>query len=143
MSNHIDDVTHLGDDDMAFEVLRELERQTPYEIKERRTSSRVTIKSKVILQPGNSSDALKLKLRGITGNISNTGFGAVFPISIGVGDIYRLQFDSIQIDLPLVFARCMSCSMVDENAFSAGFKFFTEIDVSQAVKQAAQESILV
>ncbi|HHH75470.1 MAG TPA: hypothetical protein ENL03_00420 [Phycisphaerae bacterium] len=143
MSNHIDDGTHLGDDDMAFEALRELEQQTPDEIKMRRASSRVTIKSKVILQPGNSSDALKLKLRGVTGNISNTGFGAVFPIPIGAGDIYRLQFDSTQVDLPMVFARCMSCSMVDENAFSAGFKFFTEIDVSRVVKQAAQESMLV
>ncbi len=122
----------------GFELLRELERNTPDEIRKQRTHFRIPIKATVILQPGNSSQILEFKVKGVTGDISEGGLGAVFPIPIQVGDIYRLTFDSSPVDLPMLFARCMRCALVREGNFSCGFKFFTNITLPESFVAEAE-----
>lgn len=133
MFDDIDDPSNRTPGDDAFHVLRELERNTPEEIRRQRAHFRLSIKSAVILQPGNQTDVLSFKVKGVTGDISAGGCSALFPVPTRVGDIYRLGFDRKALDLPLTFARCVRCRLVREDAFEAGFAFFSPISLPDNV----------
>ena len=126
-----DDAKSVIGKDEGFGLLQELEQNTPEAIRQKRTHFRFPIKTGIILQPGNASQLLDLKAQGVTGDISEGGLGGVFPIPVRVGDIYRLQFDKSQLDLPLIFAQCVSCVLVREGAYRSGFKFFTKISLPE------------
>lgn len=127
--------------DDAFAVLQDLERNTPDQIRRQRAHFRLALKAAVILQPGSASQLTNLKVKGATGDISQGGCSALFPVPVQVGDVYRLQFDRSVLDLPLTFARCVRCRLVREDAFEAGFAFF--IPVSLPEKAAEQPSSLI
>ncbi len=120
----------LANEDISFEMLQELEKQTLDQIRNQRVHQRVAVKTKVILQPGNSSQLLNLKLQGVTGDISEGGCGAMFPVPVTVGDIYRLHFLDKELDLPMVFARCLRCRLIREDSFEVGFSFFSPVRLS-------------
>jgi hypothetical protein len=123
------------DADEAFDLLQDLSANTSEKVVRQRADFRLVVKAGVILQPGNASDLLKLKLKGVTGDISAGGCNAVFPLPTHVGDIYRLQFDREALDLPLVFARCVRCRLVREDAYEVGFSFFTKISLPTNVTE--------
>lgn len=123
-------------DEDAIDMLQELERNTSDEIRRQRTHFRLDIKTRVVLQPGNASELLKFKLQGTTGDLSEGGCRLLLPMPVSVGDIYRLSFDRQQLDLPVTFARCVRCQLLREDAFEAGFKFFSPITLPQNVKAA-------
>ena len=120
------DIAELNSE-LSHDILAELEGQTSDEIRKRRVHERIVIKATVILRPGNSSAQLDLKMQGVTGDVSKGGCSAMYPLPVQVGDIYRLEFDASQLDVPIVFARCLRCRMVREDAFEANFKFFSPI----------------
>ena len=57
----------------AHSLLQELERNRTEEIRRQRTHFRIAIKASVILQPGNASDRLAMKMKGVTGDLSQGG----------------------------------------------------------------------
>lgn len=118
-------------DDVAFELLGELERNTSEEIRRRRSHFRVEVKARITIQPGNASDLAKLKTQGTTGDLSEGGCRALFPLPVRVGDVYRLSFDERRIDLPITFARCLRCRLLREDAFEVGFAFFVPIPLPE------------
>lgn len=120
----------------AFDLLQELERNTPEQIRRQRASFRISIKAKVTLLPGSASELLKFRVQGVTGDLSEGGCRALFPVPVGVGDIYRLEFDRQVVDLPLTFARCVRCQLLREDAFEAGFMFFTPISLPAGIGDA-------
>jgi hypothetical protein len=122
--------------EQAFDILQELEKSTPDEIRAQRTSFRVMVKAGVTLQSGNSSQLMDFKLQGVTGDISQGGFGALFPLPARVGDVYRLEFEKAKLALPMTFARCMRCVLVREGAYESGFKFFSPIALPQNLAAA-------
>lgn len=119
--------------DEAHEMLQELERNKTEEIRRQRTHFRLAIKASVVMQAGNASELLSFKVKGVTGDISEGGCSALFPIPTHVGDIYRLQFDREALDLPLTFARCVRCRLIREDAYEAGFAFFKAITLPDNV----------
>lgn len=131
MRDNTNNLDATGRADDSFELLTELERNTPEEIRRRRGSFRFAVKATVTLQSGNASQLLDFKVRGVTGDVSEGGMGALFPIPALVGDVYRLEFDRAQLDLPMTFARCMRCALVREGAYSSGFKFFANIPLPE------------
>ena len=100
---------------------------------------RHTIKVQVTLQPGNASELLNSSVEGVTRDISSGGLGAIFPIPTNVGDFYRLDFDRSEIDLPLSFARCVSCALVREGVYSSGFKFLQNITLPGNLEKKTEE----
>ena len=130
-----DDPRAVGTEE-AFSILQEVERNTPDEIRRQRAHFRVSVKARAILQPGNASDLLDFKVQGVTGDISEGGLGAIFPIAARVGDIYRIELDRTQVDLPLTFVRCARCRLVRESAFEAGFTFFAPIALPENLAAA-------
>ena len=121
--------------DDAFAVLQDLERNTPDQIRRQRAHFRLSVKAPVILQPGSASQLTNLKVKGATGDISEGGCSALFPVPVQVGDVYRMQFDRNVLDLPLTFARCVRCRLVREDAFEAGFAFFTPVILPEKVTE--------
>ena len=85
---------------------------------------------------------LKIKVKGVTGDISEGGCSAVFPIPTRVGDVYRLQFERKQLDLPLTFARCVRCRLIREDAYEAGFAFFSAICLPENVAVAEGSNLV-
>lgn len=131
------DMTRPANDKAAFELLSELERNTPEEVRQQRSHFRISLKAKVILEPGSSSEMLKLRLQGVTGDISEGGCCALFPMPVHVGDVYRLTFDRSVFDQPLMFVRCVRCRLLREDAFEAGFQFFAPIQLPANLHSAA------
>jgi len=125
------------------DFLSEIEHQTSEEIKAQRNSQRITIKTPVILKPGNLSEVPGFKVQGVSGDISAGGMGGVFPIPVNVGDVYRMSFDKKVLDIPVVFARCLRCKMIRENAFEAGFSFFSPIELNSTMDFVNMDSLLI
>lgn len=130
--------THDFNDEEAFGLLQEMESNTSDELRRQRTHFRIAIKAAVILRAGNSRELVSFKLKGVTGDISEGGCSALFPLPIHVGDIFRLEFDRAAIQLPLIFARCVRCRLVREDAFEAGFAFFNAISLPEHLSESAE-----
>lgn len=126
----------IGSDD-AFNLLQDLKKNTTDEIRRQRAHFRLAIKAGVTLQAGNASELLLLKVKGVTGDISAGGASILFPVAPRVGDIYRLTFDRDALDLPLTFARCVRCRLIREDAFEAGFSFFSPITLPESAMSAS------
>ncbi len=129
-------------DDNAFDLLQELERNTPDEIRRQRAHFRIAVKAHVTLQPANASQMLKFKMQGTTGDLSEGGCRILFPLPVNVGDLYRLEFDRQQLDLPLTFARCVRCHLLREDAYEAGFTFFSPITMPANLHAADEQSLM-
>ena len=119
----------LGDKTVDESLIADLERQSIEQIRHLREHERVQTKVRLVLQPGDSSRSRELRLQGVTADISEGGCSAVFPLPVMVGDVYRLQFDPKQIELPMVFARALRCRLVREDAFEVGFRFFSKVEL--------------
>lgn len=131
----------IGSGDDAFDMLQELERNTPEEIRHQRTHFRLQIKAKVILQSGNSSELQAFRMQGVTGDLSEGGCKALFPLPVRVGDVYRLKIDDETIKVPLIFARCLRCVLLREDAFEVGFRFFSPIELPESALANARETL--
>ena len=53
-------------------------------------------------------------------------------IPLQVGDVYKLEIEKGEIDLPILFARCLRCRLVREDAFESGFAFFNTVKLDEA-----------
>ncbi|MBK7877329.1 MAG: PilZ domain-containing protein [Planctomycetes bacterium] len=115
--------------DLEPELLQTLERQKSEEIARQRLFSRIDTKLKVVVRPANSSQLLEFKVQGLTADISRGGTRLILPLPLGVGDVYRLEFDTTEHKLPLVFGRCLRCRLLREDAFEVGVQFFAQIEL--------------
>lgn len=119
------------------DLLDELERQSVSEIRKLRAYERVEIRAEVCIQPGNSSQLGEQPILATTRDVSAGGCLVHAPSPIGVGDVFRLQFDQTLMDLPLVFARCIRCHLLREDSFEAAFSFFSPIELGTSVKKSS------
>ncbi len=124
------------DESLGFDLLQELEQNTPDALRRQRTHFRIALRCTVVAEPGNASELLGFRLQGVTGDISEGGCRALFPLPVRVGDVYRLTFDRQTFDQPLTFARCVRCLLIREDAFEAGFQFFAPIQLPENVPVA-------
>jgi hypothetical protein len=115
----------------TLDLLADLERSTPDAVKRARAHTRLDIRCKVIAQHADSSRRLDLKLQGVTGDVSRGGCQILFPVPLGVGDIYLITFDRGALDVNPVIARCMRCRMIREDAYETGLSFFNQIDLPE------------
>ena len=117
----------------SVNLLEEIERSTPDAIARERAHTRVSLRSAVIVQPGNHSQRRTLKVQAVTGDVSAGGCLVLSPIPLLVGDTYLLSFTRHEIDLAPILARCLRCRLVREDAFEVGFGFFQPIDLQSAI----------
>lgn len=127
MDNPLERDANVLPDELDAQLLQELERQSIREIQKLRAHERFELRTALEVLPANASDRSGFAAQGHTEDISQGGCKAIFPIPIGVGDVYRLKFDKQVLDLPVVHARCLRCIHLREDAFEAAFQFFTPI----------------
>ena len=120
--------------DLDLDLIKDLERQNVEEIKQLRAHERLEIKIDLLVHSANSS-SLQAPVKGTTCDLSQGGLMAVFEKPVGVGDVYRIEFGKGPVDLPVVFARCLRCRLLREDAFEAGFNFFNEIRLGHSKKK--------
>ena len=126
--------------DLQESLMRDLERQSADEIKKLRAHDRIDARFTVTLYPANASDRVTLPNEGHTSDISRGGCGAVFEAPVGVGDVYRIEFEE-GADLPTVFGRCMRCCMIRSDVFEVGIQFFNEVTLP-GTEDAPEEDLL-
>ncbi len=126
--------------ELDLDLLEELEGQKQTNADRMRLHERVPIRTKLVLQPSSAMEAMKLRLQGLTCDLSMGGCRAVFPMGVMVGDVFRLQIELENHDLPVVFARCLRCRMINDTAFEAGFTFFTKIELDEDRYRKPRES---
>lgn len=117
-------------DELGFDLVADLERQSLEGIQKMRAYERLEVKLTVFVQPGNSSDLQRFRAKGFTADISAGGARLFLPLPLTPGDIFRIEFDSKQIELPMVFGRCLRCRLVREGTFESGLIFFNKISLS-------------
>lgn len=120
-----------GFDEWAHELLSELEQQTPEAIRRLRSSERHEVQSGVKIRPANASAFGEQAIEGVTGDVSPGGCRVMSAVPIRVGDVYKLEIEKGELDLPILFARCLRCRLVREDAFESGFAFFTSIKLDE------------
>jgi c-di-GMP-binding flagellar brake protein YcgR len=127
MFDELDDNSLPFDEDQGSDLFRELEQNTPEEILRKRGHFRINIKATVTAYSASTSELFTMKVKGVTGDISESGCGLVFPVTLRAGDVYRLEFEREKLDFPVTFARCIRSSFVRETVFETGFRFFTAV----------------
>lgn len=112
-----------------LELLEELELNTRDSIENTRERDSLQLKIPTSLEPGNASDRGTLKIGGTSKEVSSTTLLARFDAPVGVGDIYRVEFDRSELDVPATFALCEQCS-ISGAEFEATLTFFAPIELS-------------
>ncbi len=136
MFDELNGSKHQPHEDERFELLQELERNTSDAIRKARSSQRMEIRCSIVVQSGNSSERNKMKVKGVTGNISAGGCQVLLPVPLQVGDVYRISFDHEVLKIPLTFARCLRSRLIREDAFEFGFAFFKDINFENELLKA-------
>ena len=124
---------------MDLDLLKDLQRQSVEEIRKLRAHERVDSKIRLMIQTGDSSRVGDMRTQAYTSDISSGGCCAIATSTVIVGDIYRLAFDRKQLDAPLVFARCVRCRLLREDAFEVGFAFFSPISLSNSDERTKED----
>jgi len=123
MKDHAD----ILPDGLDMEMLSDLQRQSREQITKLRKHARWEISAPVKLRPGNFSASEACHIEGTSVDFSSGGCMANFPVPVPVGDVFRMELDNKELDLPLVFMRCLRCRLVREDVYEAGFSFFNPI----------------
>lgn len=122
-----DGVIHMSE---ALDALSELEKNTSKAITAMRSSQRIDIRTKVWVQPGNSSARSGFVMEALTADISKGGCMILTPRPLMVGDIFWLRFSDEDIHINPLLVRCLRCRLVREDAFEVGIRFLNDIDLS-------------
>ena len=114
-------------DGLDLEMLSDLQRQSREQITKLRKHARWEIEVPIRIKPGNASASATCHIEGTSVDFSSGGCMGHFPVPVPVGDVFSMQVDSPELDLPTIFIRCLRCRLVRENVFEAGFSFFNPI----------------
>ena len=125
----------------ALAALGELERNTDQAILAQRSSERLEIQCRVWVRPGNLSERNRFTIEGMTGDLSNGGCQVLLPQPIYPGDIFWLEFDEKLVRIGPSLARCLRCRLIREDAMEVGFRFFQDVDLSNALVVSRENSI--
>ncbi len=125
--------------DIDVELLKDLERQSIEEIQKLRAHERRDTRVDITVRPGNASEHAAAPIKATTNDVSAGGCAMVSPVPVGVGDIFRLEFDRSKLDVPLVFARCVRCRLLRETVYEVAMAFFTPISLSDSKQDTKQD----
>ncbi len=122
-------------DDNAFELLEALETQTPEPLRKLRESERVAIQAFTRLEGSDPTNPLVYEHAAV-GDVSRMGCRILLPAPLQVGAVYKLtmDIDTIEadtLDATTIFARCVRCRLINEDAYEMGMRFFAPVDLDE------------
>jgi hypothetical protein len=118
----------------VISALAELEQSSQENVARMRAHERLTVRIGLTVQPGNSSARTRAGLECVTADISDGGCMVLAPRPLVPGDVYWLTFDATRLAIGSLFARCMRCRFISEDAFEVGFRFFAPAKIVDAIK---------
>ena len=121
----------------ALDALSELEQNTSQAITAMRASQRSDIRTRVWIQPGNSSNRTGFVIEGLTADISRGGCMLLIPRPLMVGDVFWLRISDEHLRIAPMLVRCVRCRLVKEDAFEVGIRFLNEIDLTDCIASSA------
>lgn len=124
------------------DLLAELEQQSLQEIRKVRRHERLEAKLDLIVSVGNGSDRTTPSIDGYTRDLSAGGCRAILEHAPTVGDVYRVQVKDPKGTYPVMFARCLRCALVRENAFDCGFMFFSSLELGDSASPSMGTDLL-
>jgi len=118
-------------DENAFELLHALESQTPEPLRKLRESERVTIQAFTRLEGSDPTNPM-VHEHAAVGDVSRMGCRILLPEPLQVGAVYKLTMDietieADTLDATTIFARCVRCRLINEDAYEMGMRFFTPV----------------
>lgn len=125
----------------ALEALSELEQNTDQAIAARRSSERLSIRTKVLVQHGNASQRSEMAASGVTADLSNGGCLVLISQPLYAGDLFWLTFDDAVVRVGSLLARCRRCRYVQEETFEVGFSFLAPIEVREAIVEPRTQPV--
>ncbi len=132
--------SHIPDD--ANELIKELEQSTPESVKNLRAHARISVRVQVTVQPASLSERDGVRLQGVTGDVSSGGTQILLARPLRIGDLYQLTFDRAELDIPPAFAICLRARMVRSDAFEAGLKFLSPVELPSASPSTPVASVI-
>ena len=130
----------LFEDQGTLDALLALEQNTSDSVARMRAHERFTLRVKVLIRRADASERHGQVVEAVTADISNGGSMMLSPRPLSVGDFFLLSFDPEQLELGSLFARCLRCRFVSEDAFEVGFRFLDPVDVSGAIRITDSDS---
>lgn len=127
------EVDLLGQSDL-ISALAELEQSSSENVARLRAHERLQVRIALTVQPGNSSERVRKGLECVTADISDGGCMILAPRPLIPGDVYWLTFDAARLAIGSLFARCMRCRLISEDAFEVGFRFFAPAKIVDAIR---------
>jgi len=131
MFDHLDDELFVMTD--AMEALAELERVSDRTLIAQRSSQRLEIQTGITVQPADASHRHRVKIEGLTADLSNGGCMALIPRAILPGDLFWITFAPTHVRVGSLFARCLRCRLVQEDLYEVGFRFLQDVDVASSL----------
>lgn len=126
MSLHPHNTGNVSPEADLLQALGDLESQTATD-SSRRGNNRISLNCAARLLPGNVSDrSVKPNVDGTCRDISTGGCRVVLKSSLIVGDLYLMQL-ATSAGIDPVFARCVRCHMIREDAFECGLEFLNPV----------------
>jgi hypothetical protein len=119
-------------------ALAELEQSSQENVTRLRAHERLQIRVPLKVQPGNASERGRNSLECVTADISNGGCMVIGPRPLLPGDVFWLTFDADRLTVGSLFARCMRCRMISEEAFEIGFRFFADVQIAGALGEEVE-----
>jgi hypothetical protein len=127
------DLDFFGQNEL-ISALAELEQSSEENVTRLRAHERLQLRVAVSVQPGNSSERLRAGIECVTADISDGGCMVISPRPLLPGDVFWLTFDAKRLAIGSLFARCMRCRMISEDAFEIGFRFFVSTKIVDALQ---------
>lgn len=119
-------------------LIDELSASTPDAVKKMRSSTRLSIRAKVTVEPGSLSHRDGVKLQGVTGDVSAGGMQVLVARPLRIGDIYQVTFDRKEFDVAPAYALCLRGRQVRPDAFEAGLRFLEPITLPSSGEEESK-----
>lgn len=126
----------------TLDLIMDLEQSGSPEERARRAHARAVVRSRVSLASCNYSQRTGPPTPGVTGDVSAGGCLVLVEVPLAVGDIYQVTWDREHVDSPPVLARCVRCRYIRDDAFEAGFAFFTPLEASCLHEDEPDQSLI-
>lgn len=95
-----------------------------------RRTDRLSHAGVVTIVPASTSQRHAVHIAGHLRDAGSGGVGTVSDRPPAVGDVYLLTFEDSPFEDDRLFARCMHCRLIREDAFESGFAFFAPARLS-------------
>jgi hypothetical protein len=123
------------DVELDLDLLQKIENLALEQVCKLRMHERVEARVPVRLDAANRDDSVP-SVKGVTQDLSPGGCRAIMRAAPHVGDIFRLEIELEKDAGQTLYARCLRCALLRDDAFDVAFQFLSELALPEADEQS-------